>query len=167
MVGIQVPAPFSSGQWFAGADPALDAIERGEAVALPTIVVERGGAISLTHYERVREQVGGATWWQPWDHRTMRRTGDSLLAIGRLEDARAAYQLNASHYPCEWRSWDSYGEGSLAAADSGAARAAFQRALDLEPDNWNNARQREALGALSRVAPPSAPGDSIDCRVRP
>lgn len=151
LVGIHVPAPFSSGEWFGGEDPALAAIAGGDAMPIPQAVATLGGNAARNRYARLQQVSGGASWWQPWDHRTMRRMGDSLLAVGRPQDAMAAYELNARHYPCEWRSWDSYGEGSLALADSGAARTAFARALEREPDNWNNRRQREVLRLLDGI----------------
>lgn len=167
MIGIHVPAPFAAEQWFAGQDPALEAIERGEAVPFPLMLGEQGGSAALNRYDRMRARVGSAaSWWQPWDHRTMRRMGDSLLTLSRVDDARAAYELNVRHFPCEWRSWDSYGEGSLAAADSGAALTAFRRALALEPDNWNNTRQRQALSILARATPRRVSGDTVQCGSR-
>lgn len=61
--------------------------------------------------------------------------------IGR--DAAAAvalFELNVESYPASANAWDSLGEGYLAQGDHAKAKEAYQRSLELNPDN-DNARE--------------------------
>lgn len=66
----------------------------------------------------------------------------TTLARGRedLGAAQAVLELNLEYYPDSFMTWYSMGELKSLAADNEGAAAAFQKALEIEPDNkWAKA----------------------------
>ena len=80
----------------------------------------------------------------------MKRVGERLLADGRIDDALVAFELNIDRNPHTWRVYESLGDGLFAVRQDRRAAAAYRRALELEPDNWNSAHQRSQLAAIAR-----------------
>ncbi len=71
--------------------------------------------------------------------------GYRLLEEGHTEAAVAVFEWNARDYPTQWWIWDSLGDGQRAAGSTTKAIAAYERSLELNPDNENAA---EALSEL-------------------
>lgn len=61
--------------------------------------------------------------------------GYDLMRDGKLEDALTIFELNTKLHPDSWRSHDSYGEGLLEAGDTIKGINAYQKSLELNPDN--------------------------------
>lgn len=148
-IPVRYPAPFSSDDYFAGKDPALDAILAGRVLPIPTLIRDAGGAVALALIDEIEAAVGRPSWWIPFDRRDMRRTGRALIEKGRLEDGLAAYRLNVRFHGESWRVWDSLGDGLRAAGDVRGAIDAYERALRLKPDNWNAEHQRTMIAELT------------------
>jgi hypothetical protein len=75
--------------------------------------------------------------------------GESLISRGRAKDAAALLELNVEFNPNDWRGIFLLGEAYRSAGDLEKARANYQKALDLNP---NNARAKARLEELK--APP-------------
>ena len=73
--------------------------------------------------------------------------GYELLSGGRTEAAVAVFDWNARDYPTQWWIWDSLGDGHVAAGAAEQAIAAYERSLDLNPENQN------AIAQLSDLDP--------------
>ena len=63
--------------------------------------------------------------------------GYEALSRGEVETAVALFQLNAEAYPESWNVHDSLGEGLAAAGRRVEAIRAYERSLELNPDNEN------------------------------
>ena len=77
----------------------------------------------------------------------LRLAGRKLLERGKKKEALAVLKLNASLYPNDGHTFDALGDASLANDDRDAAARAFQRALELDPDD---------TGAIESLRPPPA-----------
>lgn len=73
--------------------------------------------------------------------------GYALMEDGRMRDALAAFHTMTNLFPGSSNAFNSYGEGLEKAGLLGAARAAFQRSLDLDGKNADSARSLERIEA--------------------
>jgi CubicO group peptidase (beta-lactamase class C family) len=71
--------------------------------------------------------------------------GYVLLQKKRLPEAIAAFERNVRRFPESWNAYDSLGEAYAAAGDREKAIAAYQRSLDLNPQNANAAAMLKTL----------------------
>lgn len=149
-IPVQIPAPMSGNDYFAGRDPMLAAILAQPAPypTLDRIVTEHGAAALAAAYADQHGRWGGLDWWQPVGRMDMEYAGDALEAAGRLADAIAAYRINTQVFPDDWDTWDDLGALCLKAEDKDCVRDAYRRALELNPSNWNAPEQRAALAEL-------------------
>jgi predicted TPR repeat methyltransferase len=74
-----------------------------------------------------------------------------VVEFGRTAEALAMARLNAELFPESGNAYDTLGEMLAHAGERDAAIAAYERSLELDPDN-DNARER--LRALRDGAPP-------------
>ncbi len=58
-----------------------------------------------------------------------------LMRDGKLEDALTVFELNTKLHPDSWRSHDSYGEGLLETGDTIEGVKAYEKSLELNPNN--------------------------------
>jgi len=63
--------------------------------------------------------------------------GYVLLQKKRPSDAIAVFRVNTRRFPESWNAFDSLGEAYAASGDRARAIAAYQRSLDLNPQNAN------------------------------
>ena len=61
--------------------------------------------------------------------------GYDLMREGMLEDALTVFELNTKLYPDDWKTYDSYGEGLLEAGDTIKGIKAYEKSLELNPQN--------------------------------
>lgn len=135
-IQIDVPASFSSTDYFAGRDPAVDAIRTGaEMRGLAIIARTEGAAAARRTYDDRRARFGHLKWWKPARENDINRVGYDLLAAKRLPDAVTVFQLNADIFQSSWNVWDSLGEAQRAAGDTAGALASYRRSLTLNPGN--------------------------------
>jgi tetratricopeptide (TPR) repeat protein len=85
--------------------------------------------------------------------------GYGLLELGRVEDAIAAFELNAAAYPTSANVWDSLADGYLAAGDRERAKVMSEKALaalatDTVPEDRRERIRASAQGRLDQLAQP-------------
>lgn len=133
---IDVPAPFSSEDYRAGRDPAVDAILRGDEMRGLARIAETDGRAALRRaYDERRVRHGRLPWWTAADMYVMNSAGYRLRGANRMEDALEVFLVNTEIYPDSWYSWDSLGEAQLAAGQRELGLASYRRSLELNPGN--------------------------------
>lgn len=146
---LDVPALFSSADYIAGRDPAVDAILRGDEMRGLALIAESDGAAALrAAFNDRRARFGNLGWWVPADMYVMNATGYRLRAANRMADALEVFRINTEIYPDSWYTWDSLGEAQLAANQRDAGLASYRRSLELNP---GNAPARHILDEAART----------------
>lgn len=77
--------------------------------------------------------------------RQLNALGYQLLQRGRLDEAIAIFALNVEAFPEAFNAYDSLGEAYATAGHTADAIAAYQRSIELNPDNANG------VAALARL----------------
>lgn len=147
-IPVQIPAQLSSADYFGGRDPALEAILAPDAVTILDALSTRGGAAAKALYEKRKALYGALPWWEPFERVAMNGAGLTLLEEGKVADAVAALEMNVDRYPSTWETWDSLAEALMAAKETARAIAAYERALAINPDNWNAEAEKKAIAAM-------------------
>ena len=144
-----IPAVMTASDYFAGRDPALDAILTGSEL-LPIPALARTSSAEVVRAAIAERMIKWSPlpWWSPFNEFDMNETGYAVLRSGRVADAIVAFQLNADRYPNSWNTWDSLGEAQRAAGDVAAAKVSYRKALALNP-NMGNAK--EALADMEKT----------------
>jgi tetratricopeptide (TPR) repeat protein len=91
---------------------------------------------TIAAYRELREQFYGRGAFD-FGEATLNTLGYALLGEAKPADAVAIFRLNAEQYPESANAWDSLGEGHLAAGDRERAIEAYEKSLELEPENAN------------------------------
>jgi tetratricopeptide (TPR) repeat protein len=65
----------------------------------------------------------------------------------RVPEAVKMFRVNAELFPASWNVWDSLGEGLLAAGDVAGARAAYEKSVQINPENRSGKEALERIGA--------------------
>ena len=149
---IQLPAQFSSRDYFEGRDPALRQIRTAaDRPPLAALFRERGAKVALAAYERRQREYGGVPWWEPISMHDLNALGHELAESDRWDDAFAAFHLNARRHPDHWRVWYSLGRAHKERGDIESAIENYEKALAVDPFNNLASYQRQALEELRRV----------------
>jgi tetratricopeptide (TPR) repeat protein len=141
--------------YFRRIDPALEAIW-SEPVPYPNVIgiLRDSGATNARRlWEKLRSRYADFWWWEPWRWSDLNAVSYELLEHGRTEDAFTGFLINTERSPQIWETWDSLGEGYLKAGRKVDALASYQRALQIDPHNWNASEQRRIVADL-RVGKP-------------
>ena len=67
----------------------------------------------------------------------------------KVPEAVRMFRVNAELFPASWNVWDSLGEGLLASGDVAGARTAYEKSVELNPENRNG---KEALARIGEAA---------------
>lgn len=146
---VDVPALFSSSDYTAGRDPAVDAILRGDEMRGLAMIAESDGAAAVRRaFNDRRTRFGNLPWWVPADMYVMNATGYRLRGANRMADALEVFRINTEIYPDSWYTWDSLGEAQLAAGEREAGLASYRHSLALNP---GNAPARRIIEEAERV----------------
>ena len=100
-----------------------------------------------TRYERLSEKFGFDV---PVTEPLINRFGYSLLGRGLHAEAVAAFRTNTERYPGSANTFDSLGDGYVAAGDLANARRSFARAVELARQNGDPVLELSA-GKLATV----------------
>ncbi len=112
-------------------------------------VLDNEGPARATEVFRAARAKDRAAILFPEDQLNSR--GYRRLQEGALPDAIALFRLNTESYPASANTWDSLGEALLAAGDRDGAKAAYTKALEVDP------AAESAKEALRTLEAPLAP----------
>jgi hypothetical protein len=151
MIPVQVPATMSGVEYFAGRDPAMEAVLAAPAPYpdMLTTLNERGGEAARALWAVQNARYGTVEWWQPFTFDQLNALSYDLLGKKRTPDAIAGFELNAERFARRWEVWDSLGDAYREAGRRADAKAAYTHALTLAPDNWNASYQKKMIQELS------------------
>ena len=135
MTPVDIPAVFTSDDYFEGRDPAVDQILAidGDYLTLAEVLVSDGAAPARDRYERERERYGRYDWWRPFDESTFRKAARQLGDEGNFEDAETGFDILVDAYPDSWRAWRDFGKLYLANDRAGNALGCLERAAGINP----------------------------------
>ena len=71
--------------------------------------------------------------------------GYQLIAMNKLEDAKAIFKLNVEEYPDSWNTYDSYAEALMNNGEKEEAIKNYEKSVELNPDNRGGKQQLERL----------------------
>jgi tetratricopeptide (TPR) repeat protein len=157
MIPPHYPAPFSSSDFFSGKDPALEAIFAGRVRALETVFREQGPEAALGYFGDIRCDWGAhrdelcitpSTFPISTKYKgesQMTNAGYGLMNQGKMDEARAVFELNVNLFPKSWNAWDSYAEYFMRTGNNSTAIEYYSKSLDLNPDNQNAAEMIRRL----------------------
>lgn len=77
-----------------------------------------------------------------------------LLQEKRVLEAVRLFRLNTELFPGSWNVWDSLGEGLLASGDVAGAKSAYEKSVQVNPENRNG---KEALARIAAGAAKGSP----------
>ena len=135
---IDIPAPFSSQQYFVGTDPALDKIlQQDTYLSLLQIAKQADGKEALAIFEQRKAHFGQYSWWQRGDRRAINREGYRLLGQNKFAEAITVFHMNTTLFPQSANAWDSLAEGNFKNKNFKMARQYYMKTLQLNDDNAN------------------------------
>lgn len=147
---VDVPAPMTATAYFAGRDPALEAVLGPEDVRPVTVVARQAGVDSARAITETRtREADSLGWegWRPFPERELGYVGYEELLQGRSQRAVSLLTLVAEMYPDSWKAWDQLGQALEDAEQVERAIDAYRRSLELDPDNTP---AREAIRRLNQ-----------------
>jgi tetratricopeptide (TPR) repeat protein len=77
----------------------------------------------------------GCGWELRETEKELNAIGYRLLQSGLKDDAIKIFRWNTELFPESWNAWDSYGEGLANAGQTVAAIKAYQKSIELNPEN--------------------------------
>ncbi len=106
------------------------------AQTLESLIAARGLEAAVAEY---RKTIAGNERYDDQENE-MNALGYRFLQGGRLDEALAAFRLNADAHPGSWNAWDSLAEGWLRRGDEAQAEAFYAKSVELNPANENGKR---------------------------
>lgn len=140
-------APFSSEEFFAGEDPAVESILAGQVKQIETILQEEGVDAVIDYIESINhswsfhsDEMGA-----PVSERRLNSLGYDLMEDGRPDEAIKLLELNTRLFPQSGNTWDSLAEAHMNMGDREKAIMYFKKSLEIDPSNENAVRMLERL----------------------
>jgi Tetratricopeptide repeat len=132
---VDIPAVFSSRDYFSGRDPALERILAidGPWRTLDTVLAEDGAAAASRRYRQEKELHGKYEWWRPFDETNFRKAARTIGEQGDPAAGQSAFEILVDAYPESWRAWRDYGKLNLAQERLDDAVHCLQRAAAINP----------------------------------
>lgn len=144
------PAPFSSRDYFAGMDPAMDLVLNGfDFGSVAEFAADEGAETALKYYQLLKEKNKGSDWWKVFDSEflegSINRKGYALMQNGDLESAFQVLTLNTMLFPNSSNVWDSLGECSFNMKKFNLSLQYYEKSIELNPDNENGKQMIERI----------------------
>lgn len=144
-----IPAPFSSRDYFSGRDPALEIALNGDTRTMLDIAAEDGADAAFARYAREREEYANLPWWRGWDARTLEgqinQRGYALMGDGRTAPAFELFKLNTLLFPESSNVWDSLGEIYYTMGEYERSLESYRKSVELDPGNDGGRRWIERI----------------------
>ena len=147
-VRLNIAAPMLYADVKSGTDSALNAIKRRtDHRTVAEIFINDGAEEGLAAYKQRKADAMGFNWVNVYNGRALHGAGYSLLGRGRVDDAIAAFRLNAQVYPDIGFVWDALADGLLAAGD---VNGVIDAAKKLEKAGWRRSAQTKLQQGLKQ-----------------
>lgn len=144
-----IPAPFSSRDYFGGRDPALETALHGDARAIPDIAADEGADTAFERLALQRREYADLRWWRGWNSRALEsqinERGYSLMEAGEIAPAFELFRLNTLLFPESSNAWDSLGEVQYDLGQRERSLESYRRSVELNPENENGKRWIERI----------------------
>lgn len=111
---------------------------------LDEVIEEKGADAAVARYRELRERYYGHGGYD-FSERTLNRLGENLLKEKKAREAAMMLDLNAEFHPDSAFNRYLLGEAYLAGGDKEKAKASFQKALELAPENPQAKKRLEEL----------------------
>lgn len=162
-IPVDVPAQFSSSDYMAGRDPAVDPILEGKEMrGILAVARSDGGIAARKIYLERRVLFGRLDWWATPREVDLRGVCRSLQQQNRMSEALETCKLSAEVEPFVWNSWYNLGELQASMGAKEQSRESFRCVLELDPNNFNGSQLHAALaeaGSAEVRLPPGCPTD--------
>jgi tetratricopeptide (TPR) repeat protein len=116
-----------------------------EAIVSETLA-NNGPEQAVARYRELREKYYGSAAYD-FGERPLTSAAEELVKQGKPQQALALLELNLEYFPESGRTVFQMGETYLAAGDKEKAKASFERALKLNPENERAKKRLEELAA--------------------
>jgi tetratricopeptide (TPR) repeat protein len=139
-----IPASFSSQDYFGGRDPALEIALHGDTRTITDFAADEGAEAALADFLRQRQEYADRKWWRGWDaeglERQINQRGYALMGDGRMTSAYEVFKLNTLLFPTSSNVWDSLGELYYNTREYELALESYGKSVELDPGNQNGRR---------------------------
>jgi hypothetical protein len=132
LAAIRGDAPTLSSQQRASAPSAAEELER---------LLDADPATARDIFQR---KIASSTDWKV-SEAELEALGHRLIKQNKIDGAVTTFRINLDLFPGSWKAWDSLGEGLMYVNDEAASRAAYQKSLEVNPDNRNARKKLEFL----------------------
>jgi hypothetical protein len=144
-----IPAPFSSSDYFGGRDPALEITLHGDTRTIMERASGDGAEAAAAHHARLKQEYADLKWWRGWDRdgleRQINQRGYALMRADRTAGAFEVFKLNTLLFPQSWNAWDSLGEVHYNMGEFELSLECYRRSVELNPANENGRRWIERM----------------------
>jgi tetratricopeptide (TPR) repeat protein len=137
-----IPAPFSSSDYFNGKDPGLSAaLNAVEMLSISEFASQHGTIAAQKYYQRMMDSYGDLDWWLQLKpvivENDINGTGYYYMGNGDMKTSFELFKLNTLIFPTSHNVWDSFAEWYLNSKDYNSAIKYYNMTLKLDPVNEN------------------------------
>ncbi len=136
-----IPAPFSSRDYFTGKDPALEIALRGEIRTVEEYAADEGAEAAVAYYRQLKEKYSGLDWWIGFKPEILESDindkGYTLLQGMELDRAFEVFRLNTMLFPESFNVWDSLGECCYGMKKFDLSLRYYRKSVEINPENEN------------------------------
>ncbi len=144
-----IPAPFSSENYFTGKDPALEVALKGDYLSVEEYTAKYGAEKGKIHLLELKGKYGQYKWWIPLQKENLEsninNAGYRYLNNGQMDEVYELFKLNTMLFPQSYNVWDSFAEWYLNKKDYEIALKYYKKSLELNPDNSNAQKMIEKI----------------------
>ncbi|HUU04687.1 MAG TPA: hypothetical protein VMZ49_02300 [Patescibacteria group bacterium] len=134
-----IPAPFTSQDYFSGNDPALQLALHGETRTIAKFAEENGADAALEYYQKLKKKYADIEWWSGLHpdalEGNINQNGYRLFENQDLECAYQLFKLNTMLFPASANTWDSLAEYYYNIKEYDLSLKYYQRTVEINPDN--------------------------------